>query len=64
MKNHGDTAAMYVLPPPIADKLEMYVSSGVVDPMTLDNAELTVEDRPLAMSPSRPGMDDTYEAVT
>jgi hypothetical protein len=64
VKNHGDTAAMYVRPPPIAAKLEMYVSSVLVDPIRFDNRELTVEDRPLAMSPSRPGIDDTNEVVT
>jgi len=42
----------------------MYVSSVVVDPMTLDNRELAAEARLLAISPSRPGMDDTYEVVT
>lgn len=55
---------MYVRPPPIAAKLEMYVSSVLVAPIRLDNRELTVEDRPLAMSPSRPGIDDTNEVVT
>jgi hypothetical protein len=55
---------MYVRPPPIAAKLEMYVLSGVVDPIRLDNRELAAENRPLAMSPSRPGTDDTNEVVT
>lgn len=31
----------------IAAKLEMYVSSGVVNPIRLANRELTAEDRPL-----------------
>ena len=64
MKNHGDTDAMYVRPPPIAAKLEMYASSGVVDPMNGDNAEVTAEDKPLAMFPRTPGRDDTNEVVT
>ena len=42
----------------------MYVSSGLVDPMNGDNAEVTADVRPLAMSPSTPGKDDTNEVVT